>query len=76
MSSISANADEHSTSTIFASGSHWAAGHAPRSEAVGDLSDRLSFSNPHLSQDLETERQEASHQLAILANSIFVSVGC
>ena len=73
MSSISADADKHAKSTIFASGSHWA---AARDESVGVSSDGLSFSNPHLSQELEAERQEASHQLAILANSIFVSVGC
>ena len=76
MSSISADADKHAKSTIFASGSHWAAGHAPRDESVGVSSDGLSFSNPHLSQELEADRQEASHQLAILANSIFASVGC
>ncbi len=76
MSLICANADKHAKSTIFASGSHRAAGHAPGGEAVGVLPDRLSFSNPHLSQELEAERQAASHQLAILANTIFVSVGC
>jgi hypothetical protein len=37
---------------------------------------QLSFSDLHLSQALEAEREEASHHLAILANSIFASVGC
>jgi hypothetical protein len=76
MSSISANADKHAKSIVFASSSHSVARHALPGESVGVSSDRLSFSDPHLSQALEAERQEAAHHLAILANSIFASVGC
>ena len=76
MFSKSTNVGRHATSVINANSSRSNVGYAP----AGDLDDsplgQLSFSDPHLSQALEAEREEASHHLAILANSIFVSVGC
>jgi hypothetical protein len=76
MFSKSTNVGRHVTSAVNAHSSRSNVGYAP----AGDLADRplsqSSFSDLHLSQALEAEREEASHHLAILANSIFASVGC
>jgi len=70
------NVGRHVASLVNAHGSRSNVGYA----SAGDLADiplgQLSFSDPHFSQALEADREEASHHLAILSNSIFASVGC
>jgi hypothetical protein len=72
----STNADRHATTELIANNSR----SNRRYTSLGDLTssplDLSPFPDPRLSQAMETEREEASRHLAILANSIFASVGC
>jgi hypothetical protein len=63
-------------SSFLADSSSLVSGYNAVSVSACGSSENIPLSNSDLSHSLEAERQEASHHLAILSNSIFVSVGC
>lgn len=76
MYSKKAETDHLVASISFAESSGLNAGDSPVGIRTCHSSDNRLLSNSDLYQLLETERKEASHHLAILANSIFAAVGC
>lgn len=76
MYSDKAESDHLAASILLAESPGLVAGDDPSGIRTCNTSDNHLSSNSDSSQALETERQEASHHLAILANSIFAAVGC
>jgi len=70
------NSGRNVASTQIASNVPTDAGMTPTVDKTGGSPVQLSSSDSHLSQMLEKERQDAAREQAILANSIFASVGC
>ena len=68
--------DQQIESSFLTDGSCLISGYNAVSVSACCSSENTPLSNSDLSHSLEAERQEASHHLVILSNSIFVSVGC